>query len=170
MGCEIVDNVIQKYSSTRAADCVHAIYIAAARGLNLHSLSEVRAIAGQGLEGDRYQLGRGSFSRWLGDGRAVSLIAVETIGAISSETGLDLSSGRSRRNIVTRGVHLQELNGRRFRIGDAVFRGTRLCAPCTYLERLVGPGTFDALRGRGGLRADILESGMIRAGDEIILL
>lgn len=153
-----------------AVPCVDAIYIAPDRALELRAIDEVLAIAGKGLEGDRYQLGRGSFSRWPGDGRAVSLIAAEAIDEIFVETGLDLSNGRSRRNIVTRGVDLAVLNGKRFRIGEAVFRGTRLCTPCRYLERLVGPGTFDAIKGRGGLRADIVESGVIRAGDEIVAL
>jgi MOSC domain-containing protein YiiM len=152
-----------------AAPCVDAIYITPDRGLPLKETGEVLAIAGAGLEGDRYQLGRGSFSRWPGDGRAVSLIAAEAIEAILAETGLDLSGGRSRRNIVTLGVELAGWNGRKFRIGEAVFRGTRLCTPCKYLERLVGPGTFDTLKGRGGLRADILETGSIRAGDEIVV-
>ena len=153
-----------------AAPCVSAIYIAPDRGLALQEVGEVLALAGAGLAGDRYQLGRGSFSRWPGDGRAASFIAAEAIEAILAETGLDLSNGRSRRNIVSRGVDLAALNGRKFRIGEAVFRGTRLCTPCKYLERLIGPGTFEALKGRGGLRADILETGMIRAGDEVVIL
>jgi MOSC domain-containing protein YiiM len=152
------------------AACVDAIYITPERGRDLRAVGEIMAVAGAGLEGDRYQLGRGSFSRWPGDGRAVSLIAAEAIEAIHAETGLDLSSGRSRRNIVTRGIDVASLNGRKFRIGEAVFRGTRLCTPCKYLERLIGPGTFEALKGRGGLRADILETGVIRAGDEIVAL
>jgi MOSC domain-containing protein YiiM len=146
---------------------VDAIYVTGNRRLDLRAVEEILAIAGAGLDGDRYQLRRGSFSRWPGDGRAVSLIAAEAIEAISAETGLDLSNGRSRRNVVTRGVDLATLNGKKFRIGRAVFRGTRLCTPCKYLNRLVGPGAFDALKGRGGLRADILESGVIRVGDEV---
>jgi MOSC domain-containing protein YiiM len=147
---------------------VEMIYVASVRGEPMRSLTQVRAVAGEGLEGDRYQVGQGSFSRWPGDGRAVSLIEIEAVEAILRETGIDVAAGQSRRNIVTRGVRLAGLNGRRFRIGTAVFRGTRLCAPCGYLERLVGPGTFAALKGRGGLRADIVEGGVIRAGDEIV--
>jgi MOSC domain-containing protein YiiM len=109
---------------------VDAIYVTPERGFVLQEVGEVRAIAGAGLEGDRYQLGRGSFSRWPGDARAVSLIAAEAIEGILAQTGLDLSGGRSRRNLVTRGVELAGLNGRKFRIGEAVLRGTRLCTPC----------------------------------------
>ena len=132
------------------------------------SVAEVRAVAGRGLEGDRYLFGRGSFSRWPGGGRAVSLIAAEAIEAILAEHGIDLSAGHSRRNLVTRGVALEQLVGRRFRIGTALFYGDRLCAPCRYLERLIAPGLFDAIKGRGGLRADLLSDGIIRVGDELV--
>lgn len=146
---------------------LESIFIAPAARVALVAVPEVVAIADRGLAGDRYSEGTGAFSRWPGLGRAVSLIAAEAIEAILREANVDLAEGRSRRNLVTRDVDLASLNGRKFRIGDALFRGARLCAPCGYLERLVGPGAFAALRGRGGLRADILESGLVRAGDAI---
>jgi MOSC domain-containing protein YiiM len=135
-----------------------------------HAVTAVQAIAGRGLEGDRYFAGIGSFSRWPDSGRAVSLIEWETIDATARETGIDLFEGRSRRNLVTAGVRLNDLVGKRFRIGGAMLRGSRLCAPCRYLERLIGPGLYDALKGRGGLRADIWESGPITVGDALTLL
>ena len=146
---------------------IESIFIAPAARVALLPIPQVMAFEGRGLEGDRYCAGVGSFSRWPGSGRAVSLIAAEAIEQILSETGIDLSGGRSRRNVVTRGVDLSTLNGRKFRVGGATFRGSRLCAPCKYLERLIGPGTFAALKGRGGLRADIIEGGLIRAGDAV---
>lgn len=85
----------------------------------------------------------------------------------SSEHGIDLSNGRSRRNIVTSGLKLEELQGRKFRIGTAVFRGERPCAPCQFLEGLTEPGVFEALKNRGGWRADILTEGVIHVGDAI---
>jgi MOSC domain-containing protein YiiM len=147
---------------------VEAIYVASERGQPMQSVIEVVAVAGQGLVGDRYQLNRGSFSRWPDAGRAVSLIEAEAIKDVLRETGIDLRDGRHRRNIVTRDIRLAELNGRTFRIGAATFRGARLCAPCGYLERLVGPGTFAALKGRGGLRAGIIDAGAFRVGDAIV--
>lgn len=146
---------------------VETIFIAPVARIALLPVPAVLAIAGRGLEGDRYCLGVGSFSRWPDSGRAVSLIAAEAIEQILSETGIDLSGGRSRRNVVTRGVDLAALNGRKFRVGGALLRGSRRCAPCGYLERLIGLGTFAALKGRGGLRADIMEGGLIRAGDAV---
>jgi MOSC domain-containing protein YiiM len=144
---------------------VVAIYRAAKAGQPLEAVEVVRAVPGHGLEGDRYFLGRGSMSRWPGAGRAVSLIEEEVIEAVGLEWGLDLSDGRSRRNIVTASVALPELLGATFRIGTALFRGVRPCDPCGYLERRIGPGLVEALRGRGGLRADVVEEGVLCVGD-----
>ena len=146
---------------------LEAIFIAPAAKAPLVAVAEVRAVVRRGLEGDRYFHGKGSFSRWPGDGRPVTLIEAEAIEAILRESGIDLSAGKTRRNLATRDVRLPDLNGRRFRIGEALFRGTRLCAPCAFLERLTEPGVFAALKGRGGLRAEILETGVINAGDAL---
>jgi MOSC domain-containing protein YiiM len=148
---------------------VVAIYLAPAAGEALSAVEEVLALPGRGLEGDRYALGKGSFSRWPGAGRAVTLIAQEVIESLRRESGLDLDNGRSRRNIVTLGVHLPDLVGRTFRIGAARFRGDRLAEPCGYLERRLGAGLVTALRGRGGLRADVLDEGVLRTGDRVVV-
>ena len=134
------------------------------------SVASVFAVPERGLEGDRYFHGRGSFSRWPGEGRDVTLIEEEAIEAILKVHGIDLRDGRSRRNIVTSGASLAELNGLKFRIGDAIVRGARECAPCRHLERLIGPGLYDAMLKRGGLRANILEGGTIHVGDVIAAL
>lgn len=147
---------------------VYEVYIAGLAGALMTRVPGVMAVADRGLEGDRYCLGKGSFSRWPDSGRAVTFIARETIEAVLAEFGIDLSAGRSRRNIVTEGVGLDALNGKKFCIGQALLRGSRVAAPCRYLERLTEPGVFEALRGRGGLRADILEAGVISEGDLIV--
>jgi MOSC domain-containing protein YiiM len=149
---------------------VEHIFVAPRAGDDLIEVSEVRALAGKGLEGDRYALGAGSFSRWPGAGRQVTLIESEVVEEVADVWGLDFADGRSRRNIVMRGVRLNELVGRRFRIGGALFRADRLAEPCGYLERRIGPGTQEALRGRGGLRADVLEEGVIHVGDVMEVL
>jgi MOSC domain-containing protein YiiM len=100
----------------------------------------------------------------------VSLIAREVIEAVLGETGIDLGQGRHRRNLVTEGVDLSALKGRTFRIGVAVLRGIGLCQPCGYLERLTEAGTLAALKGRGGLRAEVVGEGVIRVGDPIEIL
>jgi MOSC domain-containing protein YiiM len=146
------------------------IWISPTARAPLVSVAEVRAVPGRCLEGDRYFFGRGSFSRWPGTGRAVSLIAEETLEAVSAEYGIDLCGGRSRRNLVTSGIVLAELQEQSFRIGTAVLRGVRPCAPCQYLERITQSGVFDALKGRGGLRAEVIEGGILHLGDSIELL
>jgi MOSC domain-containing protein YiiM len=148
---------------------LEGIFIAGAAREPLASVAEVRAVEGRGLEGDRYHAAVGSFSRWPGEGRAVTLVEAEVIEAALRDCDIDLSGGRTRRNLVTRGVRLADLLGRRFRIGGALFRGTRLAQPCAHLERLTEPGVFEALKGRGGLRADVLEGGVMRVGSGIVL-
>jgi MOSC domain-containing protein YiiM len=145
------------------------IFIASAAGADLNAVPEARALVGKGLEGDRYALGVGHFSRWPGPGREVTLIESEVIEDFAAPLGLDLRDGRSRRNIVTAGLRLNELVGRRFRIGTALFRGERLAEPCGYLERRIG-AKLEVLRGRCGLRADVLEEGVLRVGDTLEVL
>ncbi len=123
-----------------------------------------------GIVGDRYHRGEGTFSRWQRANRAISLIESEAIRDISDETGIDLSEGRSRRNLVTTGISLTNLIGGRFRIGGVILRASATCPPCRYLERLLGPGTFEALRNRGGIRAEVIQGGTIRPGDPIVSL
>lgn len=145
-----------------------AIFITDRAGATMIPIERAHLVPERGIEGDRYFTGDGSFSRWEGSGRAITLIEQETIDAVVREHGIDLTNGQSRRNLVTRGVRLDQLDGQFFRIGGVLLHGARECAPCKYLERLV-PGSFEALKGRGGLRAEIIEEGMIRIGDEMTL-
>jgi MOSC domain-containing protein YiiM len=149
---------------------VHAIYLGTKRGQPLFAVPEATAVAGKGLEGDRYFLGRGSLSRWPGPGRHVTLIEREALDAVRREHGLDLAGGLSRRNIVTIGVALSDRRGQRFRVGTALFRAVIPCQPCGYLEHKTQAGVLAALKGRGGLRAEVLQSGIIRVGDPIEFL
>lgn len=146
---------------------VHSIWIAPAAGSPLVSMDSAALEAGRGIVGDRYHSGDGSFSRWPGAGRAITLIAGESIQAVRDHHGMHIGEGRSRRNIITTGIDTDDLLGRHFRIGTALLRGIRSCQPCRHLERLLFPGAFEAMRGRGGIRADILESGTIAPGDAI---
>lgn len=146
---------------------VESIFLADAAGADLSPVARVRAVLGKGLQGDRYANGVGSFSRWPGTGRNVTFIEAEVVEDVAKHTPLDLSNGRSRRNVVTRGVRLNDLVGKRFRIGSALFYGDRLAEPCGYLEKRVGEGVQGVLKGRGGLRAEVIEEGEIAAGDAI---
>ena len=154
-----------------ATGTIHAIYIGPNRSQPLVAVAEVQAVAGKGLEGDRYFLGRGSLSRWPGPGRQVTLIEHEALEAIRRDYGFELKGGLSRRNIVTAGVTLDDRQGQKFRVGTtALFRVVQPCQPCAYLERKTQAGVFTALKGRGGLRAEVLEDGIIRVGDAIEFL
>ena len=130
----------------------------------MQSVSEVRAVPGQGLEGDRYFDHKGTFSKPQPD-RELTLIEAEAIEGLRSEFQVDFSLGASRRNIVTRGVPLNHLVDREFWIGDVKARGLRLCEPCSHLQRLSHPKVLPGLVHRGGLRAQILTEGMIRVGE-----
>ncbi|GAA1625390.1 MOSC domain-containing protein [Georgenia ruanii] len=127
-----------------------------------------RAIAGRGLDGDRYARQAGTFSPRAGHrpGYELTLIAAEVVEELTArDAALDFAS--TRRNVLTRGIDVNALVGRDFRIGDVRCRGLRLAEPCAHLERLAGPGLLRPLIHRGGLRVDILSDGEIRPGSAI---
>ena len=134
----------------------------------LDSVAEVRAIPGRGLEGDRYFRGEGSFSKNPGGGRQVTLVASEMLELLQSEHGIALEAAETRRNLVTKGVLLNDLVGQVFQVGTVRMMGVRLAEPCNHLERLTRPGVIKGLVHRAGLRADILDEGVLRVGDAIV--
>jgi hypothetical protein len=144
---------------------VEAIFISArARDLPC-SVARVRAVQGKGLEGDRYYSGIGTWSDYpVETGRDLTLVEAEVL----EEVGL--APAGARRNIVTQGVALVSLIGKRFRVGDVECYGDRICEPCAHLEGLTRPGVLKALQHRGGLRADITLSGEIAVGDAVVPL
>jgi MOSC domain-containing protein YiiM len=147
---------------------VEAIHIAPEAAKPLAAVATVRAVRGRGLEGDRYFHQVGTYSNHPGSGREVTLIEAEAIEALAGETGIVLDPGASRRNIVTRGVPLNDLVGLRFRVGEVLLEGTRFCEPCRHLEGLTKKGVMAGLLHRGGLRTVIVEGGTIRVGDPIV--
>mgnify|MGYP000846261227 CR=1 FL=1 len=144
---------------------VISIYIAPKGGETMVEVDSVRAVVGEGLEGDRYANRVGTFSDTPGTGREVTLIEAEAIESLARECDVDIHPVESRRNIVTRGLALNHLVGREFRVGGATLMGLRLCEPCNHLEALTRPGVRRGLVHRGGLRASIIDSGLIRTGD-----
>lgn len=153
---------------------VERIFTAPEAEAEMNERSEVEAVAGSGLRGDRYfsEIETGTFVKWKSNeerpnGYDLTLIEQEAIDAIEREADIELVPGEHRRNIITQDTALNHLVGERFRVGEAICRGDRLCEPCGYLQDLTGKDVLDALAHRGGLRADILESGIIRPGDEI---
>ena len=124
------------------------------------------AVAGRGLVGDRYERKAGTFSDPRGRGYDLTLVEAEALEELAA-LGVGLAPAAARRNLVVRGIDLDGLIGRRFRVGPVECFGQRRCEPCAHLERLTRPGVLRGLVHRGGLRADVLSGGEIRTGDRI---
>jgi MOSC domain-containing protein YiiM len=149
---------------------VVSLHIAPTGAAPMRSVDQVKAFAGRGLEGDRYSNQLGTYSNHPGTGRHVTLVEIEAVEALKRDYDIDMAPGLSRRNIVTRGVALNHLVEREFSVGQVVLRGTRLCEPCSHLEKLTRQGVMRGLIHRGGLRSEVVAGGMIRIGDAIIPL
>ena len=147
---------------------VESIHIAGAARAAITRVDAVKAIPGAGLEGDRYALGTGTFSKPKPD-HELTLIESEAIEALKRDYHVSIEAGNARRNIVTRDVALNHLVGREFQIGEVRIRGIRLCEPCDHLEKLTGQSLIKGLLHRGGLRAQILTAGVIRTGDVFVM-
>lgn len=146
---------------------VVSLHIASRAAAPIESLGEVIAVAGRGLEGDRYFQQTGTYSNHPGSGRALTLIESEALEALAREYDVQVAPGLARRNIVTRDVALNHLVGKSFAVGAVVLRGMRLCEPCLHLDKLSVKGAARGLIHRGGLRAEIVSGGVIRVGDAI---
>ena len=122
-------------------------------------VERVRAEAGRGIEGEYH------WSAAPDPGQSLTLIAAEALEGLRADTGIELSHEASRRNVLTRGIDLNALVGRRFRVGAVECEGVELCQPCNTLAKLTERGVLRGLVHRGGLRADILAGGEIAVGD-----
>ena len=145
---------------------VESIFIAKAARAPMEAVAEVRAVPGAGLEGDRYFLKQGTFFKPEPDFE-LTLIEAEALEAIEREYQIEVAPAESRRNLITRGVPLNHLVGKDFQIGGVRIHGIRLCEPCSHLQALTGHEVIKGLRHRGGLRAQILSEGLLKAGDTI---
>ena len=155
--------MVEPYGADIRLGTIAGIFVAPTAEAPLVPVESVDAIAGKGLEGDRYAAGGGTFS---GPGRGYQLTLVEA----EALDELGIAWERARRNVVTRGTALNPLAGRRFRIGGVECIGRRLAEPCAHLERVSGAGLLRPLVHRGGLRADILSGGPIAVGDALVPL
>jgi MOSC domain-containing protein YiiM len=143
---------------------VEAIFVASEPGELPAPVERVRAYAGRGLEGNRYFWDDGDAP----PGRGVTLIAAEAMDAVALEGNVSIEPAATRRNVLTRGIDVNDLVGKRFRIGDVECEGVELCEPCAHLESMTQPGVMKALVHRGGLNADILTDGEINVGDPVV--
>jgi len=103
----------------------------------------------------------------LGPGREITLIENEVIEFIKKSLSIDLKPSETRRNILTKGIKLNDLVGKKFIIGNVLIKGMRPCHPCKHLDEISGKNMLKPLKNKGGLRADILDNGIIKIGDEI---
>jgi len=141
------------------------IFVADHKGADPRAVSEIDAAAGQGLLGDRYCIADGTNK----PDREVTLIEAEALEALARDYRFKLPPARARRNLLTRGVPLNHLVDKTFRIGSVVLRGIRLCEPCSHLEKLNFPGLIKGLAHRGGLRAQIISGGILQLGSAVAL-
>lgn len=140
---------------------VEGIFVASEHEALPTPVERVRAHAGRGLEGNRYLFEQ------AGPGKALTLIAAESLERLEAEKGIALSGAASRRNVLTRGIDVNALVGRRFRIGEIECVGVELCEPCAHLESMTSPGVLAGLVHQAGLNADILNDGEIAVGDPV---
>lgn len=135
---------------------IEAIHIGPEVAGPLQSVDSVAAVAGKGLEGDRKFKDGGAKP-----GQALTLVEAEEVARVG------LAEGGSRRQLTTRGVRLDDLVGKTFRVGEVECYGVELCEPCEHLQSLTRPGIIKDFLHRAGINADILSDGVIRVGDQI---
>lgn len=152
------------------AGSVLAIYTAPEAGAELKPVSIATLQSGRGVVGDRYHDHRGTFSEKLSGSQdwEVTLIEKEEVDTFNASEGRALDPGDFRRNIVTVGVRLNDLIGSRFQVGGAVLEGLRLCEPCAYLGKLLGPEVVRAMIHKAGLRVRIVSGSEVKPGDVVV--
>ena len=157
---------------------IHAIYLAPVAGAKMESVNLVRLKAGRGIEGDRYASGTGAYSAVKPlKVRHISLIALLGIETANDwlKAGAEpiFSGAETRRNIVLTGITAAELNklvGQRFWLGNIQLLGTELCTPCERPAQLLGrPSFMEAFEGRGGIRAEVINSNTLAIGDKLLI-
>ncbi len=131
----------------------------------IQRVASINALAGRGIEGDRYCDPPGAPGH--DPSHEITLVAKEGVEAAAEESGLDLTFEDTRRNVVTAGIDLLQLVGSRFWVGEVELEAIREAAPCRHLQALAGKPLLKPLIGRAGIRARIVTTGKIEVGDEI---
>jgi MOSC domain-containing protein YiiM len=137
------------------AGVIEGIHISASNG-QLPDPVEAVEVTAEGVRGDRYF-----------GAQNLTLIEAEALEGMREDTGVELSAAESRRQVLTRGVRLNDLVGKRFSVGEVKCVGEEWCEPCSHLQGLTRPGVLRGLVHRGGLRADIVSGGRMAVGDKI---
>lgn len=143
-----------------------AIYISDSSDAPMREVKQAEAYAGKGIKGDRYFTGESKFFKGAPD-QQITLIEEEALIALARDYDVELAPEASRRNLITRQVALNHLIDKVFCIGTVKLKGLRMCEPCSDLVKSSGKRVIPGLLHRGGLRAEILQSGVIRQGDQV---
>ncbi len=150
------------------AGSLKAIYWAGKASVLPEAVDEALLEAGRGLVGDRYYSGKGRFSKKNHEpDTELTLIESEEIDRFNALENREFGPGEFRRNLVTQGIRLNDLVGQTFRIGSVLAEGLRLCEPCSHLAKLVSPNVVAGMVHRAGLRARVINGGVVRVGDGI---
>ena len=147
---------------------IEAIFVATVAGEPMKRVTEIDALAGVGLRGDRYATGEGYYAP--SDVCEVTLIEGEVLDVIRTTHGIHVHNGEHRRNIVTRGLSLRDLPGKRLRVGEVLLEYERPRPPCGYVERLTEKGMTRALGEGAGICARVVTGGLLHEGAEIQIL
>ena len=147
---------------------VVALFVVDRMAAPMQKVEQFNALAGQGIEGDRYFLGTGTYSKKPEPGRQVTLIRSEVLEALKTEFDITVKPEESRRNILTQGIEINDLIGSEFYVGPVRLSDHRLTRPCLYLENLLEqPGLYEQLWNNGGISCEILTDGVIKERDTI---
>ena len=145
-----------------------ALFVVDRMSAPMKKVEQVNALAGKGLEGDRYLLGTGTYSKKPQPGRQVTLIKSEMLELLKDKFDITVKPEESRRNVLTKGVEINDLIGTEFYVGTVRLRAHRITQPCLYLEKLLDqPGLYNELWDNGGISCEILTDGIIKEGDII---
>ena len=156
---------------------VEGMFIAGRSGEPMQSVTEVAGVAWRGLLGDRHcrpdpqttlEPSCGPSAPSHHAVQDLSLVEAEVLDALRDEHGIELRGDETRRNVVTRGVRLNDLVGRQFWIGQLLCEGVELCEPCLSIQRQAGKPVLKPLVHRGGLYARIVTGGTVRVGDTVV--
>ena len=134
----------------------------------MKKVEQLNALAGRGIEEDRYFLGTGTYSKKPEPGRQITLIESEVLESLKDKFEITVKPEESRRNVLTRGIEINDLFGTEFFVGPVRLRAHRKTQPCLYLEKLLDqPGLYKTLWDNGGISCEILSDGLIKEGDII---
>ncbi len=144
---------------------IKAIFISKSRNGILEFPEAVTVVAGKGIENDRYFEDANRKSRDC----EITFIESETIEAYNACHAVKIDPWQPRRNILTQGIALNDLVGKRFSINGCVFEGVEICEPCELLRERTRKDAIKWFQGKGGLRASVLTGGRVELGNKLIM-